>query len=73
MSEMNNTIHDCLVDVIGGTPDEELMIRVIKLLPAEILLLAQQWGPYDTEFRDKVFVWIRDNKKLLEGELCGTK
>lgn len=73
MSDMNNTIHDCLYDEMGSVPNEELMKKVIKLLPSEILLLAEQWGPYDTEFRDKVSVWIRNNKELLEGELCGIK
>lgn len=73
MSDMNNTIHDCLYDVMGSVPNEELMAKVIKLLPSEILLVAEQWGGYDTLFRDKVFVWIRDNKELLGGELCGTK
>ena len=70
---MNNTIHDCLYDVTGKQPSEELMKKVIKLLPSDILLLAEQWGGYDTEFREKTYRWIRDNKELLEGELCGTK
>ncbi|MDA1616378.1 hypothetical protein PDK03_07175 [Bacillus cereus group sp. TH204-1LC] len=71
MSGINNTIHDCLFSVTGRTPEQDLMKRVIRLLPASILLLAEHWGPNDTEFRDETLIWISNNKKMLEGELCG--
>lgn len=44
MSGINNTIHDCLISVTGRAPEQDLMKRVIRLLPASILLLAEHWG-----------------------------
>lgn len=58
---MKDTIHDCFVDIENVKPNEKQLDSIIKSLPIEIKNLAEVWGPYDTEFREKVFSWLKEN------------
>lgn len=66
---MNDTIHDCYVNVYGKKPSGMELMDIITRLPDDIILLAAQWGPNDTEFRERVFVWLKEQKELV---LCAS-
>lgn len=58
---MRDIIHDCFVDVLGTGPSEQQIDEVLKNLPSEIKLLAEQLGENDAEVRDTIYVWVNEN------------
>ncbi|PGO60610.1 hypothetical protein CN981_08660 [Priestia megaterium] len=60
--DLRNTIHDCYYDVIGVVPTEEQIMGIYNQLPDYVIDLAEQWGGYDTEVRDSIFVFIKNLK-----------
>ncbi|MNJ90014.1 hypothetical protein D3C87_76050 [compost metagenome] len=58
---MRDTINDCFVDIENIRPTQEQIDLIIKLLPIDIKNIAELWGQYDTEFREKVYAWLKDN------------
>lgn len=63
MEDYQITIHDCFVSVIGVQPSEEEIETICKSLPSRIKHLGEEWGWYDTEVRDGVYVWIEEKYK----------
>lgn len=67
---MRDVIHDCLVDLFPRLePTDERITAVADGLPQNVKTLAAEWGWNDTEVRDKVFVWIRENADEVAGKL----
>ncbi|MDF2534289.1 MAG: hypothetical protein K0R18_446 [Bacillales bacterium] len=62
---MKNTINDCFVDIIGEKPSQNQIDDIIDSIPLDIMNLAIQWGPNDTEFREKVFAWMKENIEIV--------
>lgn len=58
---MEDTIHDCYVSVAGKVPSNELIEAIYNRLPDHTKQLAARWDWNDTEVRDGVYRWIRDN------------
>ncbi|MBY3621151.1 hypothetical protein MHB77_31710 [Paenibacillus sp. FSL K6-3166] len=55
---MRNQLHDCFLDIRGVKPSEEQIIIVAEEIPSFIKGLAQQWGWFDTEVREKLYLWL---------------
>lgn len=60
MEDYQITIHDCFVSVVGVQPNEEEIETIYMELPMRIKHLGEQWGWYDTEVRDGVYVWLKE-------------
>lgn len=58
-TDLDNTINDCHVDIAGNQPSEERILELKQQIPQDILLIGEQWGWYDTEFRESVFKWMK--------------
>lgn len=58
--DRQNVIHDSFYDVNDRTPSSSEIKLIEGQLPREIMLLALQWGWNDTEVRESVFRFIRD-------------
>lgn len=52
------TIHDCYYGITNKEPCEDLINVMFKTLPNDIKKLAEQWGGFDTEVREKTHEWI---------------
>lgn len=61
MIQMENTINDCYVDVVGEKPSNEQIEVIYNLLPQHIKDEANMWGWNDTVVGDDVCEWISDN------------
>ncbi|MDP9675238.1 hypothetical protein J2W97_001221 [Paenibacillus jamilae] len=61
--EMHNQIHDNYYDVYGTVPNDEQIAKIVDSIPDKIKALAMNWGWYDTEVRESVYVWMKQNKK----------
>lgn len=59
--KMEDSIHDCYVNVVGSTPNEEQIKTIYNQLPSHIKHLADEWGWNDTEVNDGIFIWIQNN------------
>jgi hypothetical protein len=57
-----NQIHDGYVDHYGVEPENTVVAASYKHLPEDIHHLAKEWGWCDTEVREKVGKWIRDEE-----------
>lgn len=55
---MEDVIYDCYCDIYGDTPHQSFIKDLLKIMPEEIINLAKEWGPYDTEVREKVYEFI---------------
>lgn len=51
-----------LPDMDFGNLSEDQMLEIFNALPSNIQGLAVSFGVSDTEFRDKVFLWILENQ-----------
>lgn len=59
-------LHDAVFDATGKSlNDDELMELWIKL-PCRIQDLAEEWGFNDTEFREKIHVWLKEQRQSQE-------
>lgn len=61
---MKDTIHDCYVSIFDRRPTQDEIDDIFESLPADIINITTLWGPNDTEFRDKVHVWLKENRKI---------
>jgi hypothetical protein len=63
VSDLLDSIHDCFYDAIGKSlPDSDLATIAI-IIPDEILNIGNEWGYYDTVFREKLFLWAKGFNK----------
>lgn len=62
-SSTRRTIHDCFISVIGHAPTPSEIADIYKKFPSEIINIANQWGWYDAEVQDKIYLWIKENIK----------
>lgn len=59
-TELNDTINDCHVNIVGTQPSEERILELKEQIPKDILSIGEQWGWYDTEFREAVSKWLKN-------------
>lgn len=59
--EMYDQIISSYASIFNTEPSDKVVVSIGNLLPAEIKDKAKQWDWNDTEVRDEVYVWIRDN------------
>lgn len=60
-----NLIHDCFFEVMDKAPTDKKISYISENLPKEVILLAEEWGWYDTEVGDKTYIWIKENVETL--------
>lgn len=63
--ETKDVINDCYVEFFDVKPNDKQIELIFNHLPNDVVHLANQWGWYDTEVRDKVWCWIRSNKDTI--------
>jgi len=59
--EMYDQIESSYTDIFSSTPSKDVIKAIGNLLPVEIKEKAKQWDWNDTEVRDEVYRFIRDN------------
>lgn len=64
---MKDTINDCYVDIFDRKPTQDEIDDIFDSLPTEIVNIAISWGSNDTEFREKVYKWLKENKENTKG------
>lgn len=57
----NCQIRDIFSSVTGSVPTQQQVKLVSTKLPETVEFLALQWGWNDTEVRDFIYLWIKDN------------
>ncbi|CAI8945452.1 transposase [Brevibacillus sp. IT-7CA2] len=55
---MRVQVHDCFLDITGTKPNEEQITIIVEEVPTDIKGLALQWGWFDTEVREKIYLWL---------------
>ena len=66
-------IYDALVKFCGiDEPTNTQAKAVFDLLPSEIIGGGIQWGFSDTEVRDDIYSFVRDNVELIKTAVCST-
>ena len=55
---VKDVIHDCYIDKFDVAPSKERIEEILKTIPSDINLLAQEWGKWDTEIRENIFDFI---------------
>lgn len=61
------TIHDSLIEFCSvDDPTHEQHKAVFDLLPSEIIGNGIRWGFNDTEVRDDIYVFVRDNAESVK-------
>lgn len=60
------SVADCYYDILNESLTTKRFHYIETVLPEEINQLAEYWGWNDTEVRDKVFVWVNDNKEKFK-------
>lgn len=64
------TIHDSLVEFLNmENPSLEEQKVVFDLLPQYVIGLGISWGFDDTEVRDKIYVFVRENVELIQKQI----
>ena len=58
--QMREQIEESYYDIYGIVPHVSVGINIAKQLPKNIHTLAKRWGWNDTEVRDRVYRFIRD-------------
>ncbi|MFT4448707.1 hypothetical protein ACMXZI_15520 [Bacillus subtilis] len=53
-------IFDCYYDYYGKKLAPSSVVKIHKHLPKDIHLLAEEWGWNDTEVREKIYKWLRE-------------
>lgn len=53
--------HDVIFDVCGKSLSHEELVSLWSKLPQNIQSLAKEWGFNDTEFRGKLYDWVKKN------------
>lgn len=65
-----STIHDSLVEFLNiDSPTIEEQKIVFDLLPQHIIGGGISWGFNDTEVRDNIYVFIRENAELIQEKI----
>jgi transposase InsO family protein len=54
---------DIILDATGRTATDGEIQRLWNILPSSIKAISDEWGFYDTEFRNKVYEFILDLKR----------
>ncbi len=75
-------IHDCIIDIlcdrkltkeewarIDAILSDEVIDKLIEIMPNKIKLDAMEWGFSDTVVRDNIYDWYKDNKKEIDGKI----
>lgn len=55
-------VHDMYQVATGNAPNELLINRMLANLPKRIVSLGELWGWYDTEVREKIYLWIKEQE-----------
>ncbi len=58
--------HDAIIDATDKHLNQEELIEVWNILPTHIKTTAIEWGMQDTEFKDEVYVWSKENIEKLD-------
>lgn len=58
---LNDIVHDCYYDAKNSVPTEQKIGEIIAKIPKDIIIIGDQWGWNDTEFRDKLYIWINND------------
>lgn len=59
---METELHDCYVDAFGEIVSTEFIRELYLQVPLDIKQLAVQWGWDDSDVRDKLYVWMKEEK-----------
>lgn len=62
-----DSVHDVLYDIRHIDPSNETVKMVIERLPNDILEVGKRWGYFDTEFREMVYIWAKENVEIEDG------
>lgn len=71
MDDLMISIHDTYIDYTGISLNVSQIEVIVELLPKEIVLKAEMWGGGDTEVRDDIFLWVRDDLKRRHNKVNG--
>lgn len=63
---MRNQLHDCFIDITGAKPSEDQILVIAEEVPTDIKGLAFQWGWFDTEVREKIYLWLESKYSNLK-------
>jgi len=76
------TIHDCIIDVlcdrkltkeewarIDTILSDEVIDKVIELMPVHIKLEAMECGFSDTVINELIYVWYKENKEEINNKI----
>lgn len=61
-----NQIHDCFISIYNKEPLDTEILDIMKFIPERILLIGEQYGYYDTEFKEKIYTYIKNNKPVTK-------
>jgi len=61
--QKHDVINDCYVDIHNRKPTEVEIKAIEEAMPFAINILAFQWGWYDTEVRDRIYRFIKEEFK----------
>lgn len=64
-----STIYDACAEFIGAEISSHQSKEVFDILPKEIIGSGIQWGFNDTEVRDNIYCFIRDNSEEIKKKL----
>lgn len=59
MSDLLNSLHDSIYDATGKNLQDVDLIAIATMIPDSIMNIGDEWGYYDTEFRERVFAWAK--------------
>lgn len=60
--EMRYVIAVCYLELYFVEPTPEEILKIAKEIPEDIRRQADQWDWNDTEVRDSVYVWMKNNR-----------
>lgn len=64
-------IHDSCTEFLAMDLAKDQLRLIFNILPSDIIGSGIKWGFYDTEVREKIYCYIRDNAEVIKILLGG--